>query len=80
MNTQISYVSGQSLITFPKLRIYKFWDKPVGELKEISHLFEILTVSASGPHPVAMFEVNVFTLLQTGVFFSWLVVNRGPCS
>ncbi|KAH9932661.1 DOPA-like domain-containing protein [Amylocystis lapponica] len=47
---------------FPELRIYKFWDKPVG------------------PHPVAMFEVNVFNPHQLGAFFSWLVVNRGPCS
>lgn len=27
-----------------------------------------------------MFEVNTFTPHQTGVLFSWLVVNRGPCS
>ncbi|KAJ3479539.1 hypothetical protein NLI96_g8986 [Meripilus lineatus] len=47
---------------FPELRIYRFWDKPVG------------------PHPVAMFEVNTFNPHQTGAFFSWLVVNRGPCS
>ncbi|KDQ61441.1 hypothetical protein JAAARDRAFT_203955 [Jaapia argillacea MUCL 33604] len=47
---------------FPELRIYKFWDKPVG------------------PHPVAMFEVNTFNPHQTGAFFSWLTVNRGPCS
>ncbi|TDL23766.1 hypothetical protein BD410DRAFT_787043 [Rickenella mellea] len=47
---------------FPELRIYKFWDRPIG------------------PHPVAMFEVNVFTPHETGAFFSWLVVNRGPCS
>ncbi|KXN87387.1 hypothetical protein AN958_08818 [Leucoagaricus sp. SymC.cos] len=33
-----------------------------------------------GPHPTAMFEVNTFTPHQTGAFFSWLVVNRGPCS
>lgn len=46
----------------PQLRIYKFWDKPVG------------------PHPVPMFEVNVFNPHQTGMLFSWLVVNRGPCS
>lgn len=46
---------------FPELRIYKFWDKPVG------------------PHPLAMFEVNTFDPHQTGAFFSWLVVNRGPC-
>ncbi|KZV93152.1 hypothetical protein EXIGLDRAFT_613391 [Exidia glandulosa HHB12029] len=47
---------------FPELRIYKFWEKPVG------------------PHPVAMFEVNVFDPHQTGALFSWLAVNRGPCS
>jgi len=47
---------------FPELRIYKFWDRPVG------------------PHPVAMFEVNVFSPHQTGAFFSWLAVNRGPLS
>jgi aromatic ring-cleaving dioxygenase len=47
---------------FPELRIYKFWDKPVG------------------PHPLAMFEVNVFTPAEFGAFVSWLVVNRGPLS
>ncbi|TFK39783.1 DOPA-like domain-containing protein [Crucibulum laeve] len=35
---------------------------------------------AVGPHPTAMFEVNTFTPHQTGAFFSWLTVNRGPCS
>ncbi|KAM6497157.1 DOPA-like domain containing protein [Amanita muscaria] len=33
-----------------------------------------------GPHPTAMFEVNTFTPHQTGAFFSWLAVHRGPCS
>ncbi|KAH9479389.1 putative 21.2 kDa protein [Psilocybe cubensis] len=47
---------------FPELRIYRFWDRPVG------------------PHPTAMFEVNTFTPHQTGAFFSWLTVHRGPCS
>ena len=46
----------------PELRIYRFWDKPVG------------------PHPVAMFEVNVFTPAQFGAFVSWLAVWRGPLS
>ena len=41
---------------FPELRIYKFWDKPIG------------------PHPVAMFEVNVFTPAQFGAFIPWLVM------
>jgi aromatic ring-cleaving dioxygenase len=47
---------------FPELRIYKFWDKPVG------------------PHPYAMFEVNIFTPEQFGAFVPWLAVNRGPLS
>jgi aromatic ring-cleaving dioxygenase len=47
---------------FPELRIYKFWDKPVG------------------PHPYAMFEVNIFTPEQFGAFIPWLVINRGPLS
>jgi len=47
---------------FPELRIYRFWDKPVG------------------PHPVAMFEVNTFSPHETGALFTWLAVNRGPCS
>ncbi|XP_006461901.1 hypothetical protein AGABI2DRAFT_185985 [Agaricus bisporus var. bisporus H97] len=33
-----------------------------------------------GPHTLAMFEVNTFNPHQTGTLFSWLVVNRGPCS
>lgn len=47
---------------FPELRIYRFWDKPVG------------------PHPVAMFEVNLFTPAQFGAFIPWLAVWRGPLS
>ncbi|EME42254.1 hypothetical protein DOTSEDRAFT_134205 [Dothistroma septosporum NZE10] len=33
-----------------------------------------------GPHPVGMFEVNVFSPHQFGAFVSWLVINRGPLS
>ncbi|GLI76791.1 hypothetical protein PoHVEF18_005069 [Penicillium ochrochloron] len=47
---------------FPELRIYAFFDKPIG------------------PHPVAMFEVNLFTPAQFGAFIPWLVINRGPLS
>ncbi|VUC31387.1 unnamed protein product [Clonostachys rosea] len=47
---------------FPELRIYKFWDKPIG------------------PHPVAMFEVNLFTPAQFGAFIPWLSIWRGPLS
>lgn len=48
--------------TVPELRIYRFWDIPVG------------------PHPVAMFEVNLFTPAQFGAFVSWLAIWRGPLS
>ncbi|CAK7211988.1 hypothetical protein SBRCBS47491_001310 [Sporothrix bragantina] len=47
---------------FPELRIYRFWDRPIG------------------PHPVAMFEVNLFTPAQFGAFIPWLAVWRGPLS
>ena len=33
-----------------------------------------------GPHPIAMFEVNLFTPAQFGAFVPWLVYNRGPLS
>ncbi|KAI0004352.1 DOPA-like domain-containing protein [Xylariaceae sp. FL0662B] len=33
-----------------------------------------------GPHPVAMFEVNIFTPAQFGAFISWLAIYRGPLS
>ena len=33
-----------------------------------------------GPHPIAMFEVNIFTPAQFGAFIAWLVINRGPLS
>lgn len=48
--------------TVPELRIYRFWEEPIG------------------PHPVAMFEVNLFTPEQFGAFIPWLVINRGPLS
>lgn len=33
-----------------------------------------------GPHPIGMFEVNIFTPSQFGAFIPWLVINRGPLS
>lgn len=33
-----------------------------------------------GPHPVAMFEINIFTPAQFGAFIPWLSVWRGPLS
>ncbi|KAH9861622.1 hypothetical protein J1614_011374 [Plenodomus biglobosus] len=35
---------------------------------------------AIGPHPLAMFEVNLFTPEQFGAFIPWLVIHRGPLS
>lgn len=48
--------------TVPELRIYTFWDKPIG------------------PHPVAMFEVDLLSPAQFGAFVTWLAVWRGPLS
>ncbi|KAI0888324.1 DOPA-like domain-containing protein [Annulohypoxylon maeteangense] len=33
-----------------------------------------------GPHPLAMFEVNLFTPAQFGAFIAWLAIYRGPLS
>ncbi|KAF2230529.1 hypothetical protein EV356DRAFT_473437 [Viridothelium virens] len=33
-----------------------------------------------GPHPIAMFEVNIFTPEQFGAFIPWLIIHRGPLS
>ncbi|KAK2626864.1 hypothetical protein QTJ16_004039 [Diplocarpon rosae] len=52
----------QTGILIPELRIYRFWEHPVG------------------PHPVAMFEVDLLTPAQFGAFIPWLVINRGPLS
>ena len=52
----------RSYLAVPELRVYRFWDRPIG------------------PHPVAMFEVNVFTPAQFGAFIPWLAIWRGPLS
>lgn len=73
-------------LVYLKLRIYKFWEKPVGMcstpwiclLPFVTRYPELFV--RQGPHPTAMFEVNTFNPHQTGAFFSWLTVNRGPCS
>lgn len=46
----------------PELRIYRFFDRPLG------------------PHPVAMFEVNLLSPAQFGAFIPWLTIWRGPLS
>jgi DOPA 4,5-dioxygenase len=33
-----------------------------------------------GPHPIGMFEVNLFTPEQFGAFVPWLNIHRGPLS
>lgn len=61
----------------PQFRIYKVWDKPVGQSCQLHFLQRLFTVA--GPHTRAMFEVNTFDPHQTGTLFCWLVANRGPC-
>jgi aromatic ring-cleaving dioxygenase len=51
-----------TIFPVPELRIYRFWEEPIG------------------PHPISMFEVNLFTPAQFGAFIPWLVINRGPLS
>lgn len=38
-----------------------------------------LSLYIPGPHPTAVFEVGTINPHQTGAFFSWLVIHRGPC-
>ncbi|KAI4263360.1 MAG: hypothetical protein L6R42_001486 [Xanthoria sp. 1 TBL-2021] len=33
-----------------------------------------------GPHPLPMFEVDLFTPAQFGAFIPWLAINHGPLS
>ncbi|MCJ1354944.1 MAG: hypothetical protein MMC33_004934 [Icmadophila ericetorum] len=33
-----------------------------------------------GPHPTAMFEVDIMSPTEFGAFIPWLVINRGPLS
>ena len=46
----------------PELRIYRFFEVPVG------------------PHPIAMFEVNLLSPTEFGAFVPWLAIWRGPLS
>lgn len=46
----------------PELRIYRFWDRPIG------------------PHPVAMFEVNLMSPAEFGAFVPWLAMWHGDLS
>lgn len=46
----------------PELRIYRFWEQPIG------------------PHPIAMFEIDILSPKQFGAFIPWLAINRGPLS
>lgn len=35
---------------------------------------------AIGPHPLPMFEVDLFSPAQFGAFIPWLAINHGPLS
>jgi len=63
-----------------QFRIYKFWDKPVGPHPVA--MFEVNSRSSLIPDLlfIVFSQVNVFNPHQTGTLFSWLAVNRGPCS
>ncbi|RJE19876.1 Dopa 4,5-dioxygenase family [Aspergillus sclerotialis] len=56
----------------------ELWERIRREFPEL-RIYTLFTHPV-GPHPVAMFEVNIFTPAQFGAFIPWLVVNRGPLS
>lgn len=56
----------------------ELWERVRREFPEL-RIFEIWD-KPIGPHPLAMFEVNLFTPEQFGAFIPWLVINRGPLS
>lgn len=58
-----------------RLRVHITNNKIVPELR-IYKLWD----KPIGPHPIAMFEINLFTPAQFGAFIPWLVINRGPLS
>ncbi|BEJ13216.1 hypothetical protein CspHIS471_0303900 [Cutaneotrichosporon sp. HIS471] len=43
-------------------------------------LYEAFFDGPLGPHPIPMFEINVFTPAELGALFTWMMANRGPCS
>ncbi|KAF2835142.1 hypothetical protein M501DRAFT_999437 [Patellaria atrata CBS 101060] len=61
-------------VTFAK----KLWERIRREFPEL-RIYRVWEKPV-GPHPMGMFEVNVFTPEQFGAFIPWLVINRGMLS
>ena len=70
----IIYQENKAQTTFA----YELWTRIRHEFPEL-RIYRVFD-KPLGPHPVAMFEVNVFTPAQFGAFIPWLVINRGPLS
>jgi len=54
----------------------ELWERIRREFPEL-RIYRLFHVPI-GPHPMPMFEVNIFTPAQFGAFIPWLVINRGP--
>ncbi|KAK5012491.1 DOPA-like domain-containing protein [Cryomyces antarcticus] len=61
-------------VTFAK----ELWERIRREFPEL-RIYKVWD-QPIGPHPIGMFEVNLFTPEQFGAFVPWLVINRGPLS
>lgn len=57
---------------------HELWERVRREFPEL-RIYKVWD-KPLGPHPLAMFEVNIFTPEQFGAFVPWLVINRGPLS
>ncbi|MCJ1259619.1 hypothetical protein MMC24_007458 [Lignoscripta atroalba] len=57
---------------------YALWERIRREFPEL-RVYRVWEMPV-GPHPIGMFEVNIFTPAQFGAFVPWLVINRGPLS
>ncbi|KAF2402358.1 hypothetical protein EJ06DRAFT_580625 [Trichodelitschia bisporula] len=68
------YQTKPDQVTFVK----ELWERIRREFPEL-RIYKIFDRPV-GPHPVGMFEVNIFTPAQFGAFIPWLVINRGPLS
>lgn len=68
------FQSNQEQVKFAK----ELWERIRREFPEL-RIYRIWD-RPIGPHPTAMFEVNIFTPAQFGAFIPWLVINRGPLS
>ncbi|KAF2878110.1 DOPA-like domain-containing protein [Massariosphaeria phaeospora] len=56
----------------------ELWERIRREFPEL-RIYKVWD-KAIGPHPLGMFEVNLFTPEQFGAFVPWLVIHRGPLS